>query len=885
MSLLSRLNSLARVYLRRNETEAADEEEVQFYLEALTAAKIRDGASEDEARRAALIEVGGTEQVMEQVRESRPGYFVESFARDIDYARRSLCRSPGFALVACGTLTLGVGFGGAVLSLVTSLLLRPLPYPEPGRLVVVSQVQPNSAITFVSYPDYLAWRAAQPVFTELAAQMRTDGVFTGREGPARLSGRMVSANFFRTLGVFPELGRFFTEAEDAPSGERALVLGHDLWQRRFHSDGEIVGRMIEFNGEPWRVVGVLPPNFDFYGRLNQSNDFFIPLGRMSDKPLLSDRRAPRVNVIGRMKEGISLEMAAGALEEIGERLAERYSEVQSGRRVLLQPLLDTYFTGTRRTLLALTGAVSLVVLIACGTVANLMLARGATRHDEIALRLALGGSRVRVLRLLAAEAALLCVVGALLGTVLAAAFLGWLRSLAIGTLPRAEDAALNFWALGLVVGLAFSITVFFQSLPFFRLSAIWLRDPALGRARQLAGQSLHYRLRRGVVVVQFALSVLLLLTSSLLLKSFWHLTRVHPGYERTGVLTVQLVLPTAKYSTPALARSFFEKAIASVRALPGVIAVGLASGFPMGRSGEAPFAIEGQPYPENPAQWPKAYILAVNEDYHRALQIPLLAGRYFRAEETKSLIVDRIFAEERFPGDQESALGRGLKLPGDDVPREIVGVVGSVRHDRLDRDGPGLLYLPWTELKPVGGGGVTDMFLIVKAGGKASDLPAQIGAAVRGLDPDQPIGNVATLESLISASFAPKRLNSALLGSFSLVALTLAAVGCYGVLSYTVAQRAHEIGIRVALGAPRRHVIGQIVGEGLGLAVLGAILGLCAALLSSRLLRPLLYEVPLDDFSVYGSVLLAFLLVALFATVGPALRAARIDPAAALRCE
>ena len=405
------------------------------------------------------------------------------------------------------------------------------------------------------------------------------------------------------------------------------------------------------------------------------------------------------------------------MQEIGQRIGQRHPESQAGRRILLQPFLETYFTGIRPTLLALTAAVSLVVLISFGTVANLMLSRGATRYDEIAMRLALGGSRVRVLCLLVAEAALLCLGGTVLGTILAAAVLAWLRSLAIGTLPRAEDAALNFWPLGLVVGLAFFITVFFQSLPFFRLSAIWVRAPSLERARRFAGQSLHHRLRRGVVVTQFGLSVMLLLTSSLLLKSFWHLTRVNPGYDRTGVLTLQIVLPPAKYSSPELARSFFQKTIERVRALPEVEAVSLATGFPMGRSGEAPFWIEGQPQPDNPAQWPKAYILAVSHDYHRTLQIPLLAGRYFRPNETNGLIVDQIFAKEQFPGTGfESALGQGIKLPGDDAWREIVGVVGSVRHDRLDRNGPGVLYLPWTEIKPAGRGGVTDMCLLVKAG-------------------------------------------------------------------------------------------------------------------------------------------------------------------------
>jgi putative ABC transport system permease protein len=886
MSLISRLNSLARVYLRRHETETADEEEVRFYVESLTEARVRDGAGESEARRAALIEVGGIEQVMEQIRESRPGYVVESFARDINYARRSLRRSPGFTLVACLTIALGVGFGGAIFSLVTSLLLRPLPYPESGRLVGISQVLPHSVIEFVSYPDYLDWRAEQRVFVELAAQMRTDGVFTGGEEPERVSGRMVSANFFRALGAVPELGRFFTEAEDAPSGARSLVLGHDFWQRRFHSGQAVVGRIIEFNGEPWRVVGILPPNFDFYGRINQGNDFFIPLGRMSEEVLLADRRAPRVSVIGRLKEGVSLVAASREMQEIGQRLGQRHPESQAGQRIRVQPFLETYFTTTRRTLLVLTAAVSLVVLISFGTVANLMLSRGATRHDEIAMRLALGGSRMRVLRLLVAEAALLCLGGTVLGTILAAAVLAWLRSLAIGTLPRAEDAALNFWPVGLVAGLAFIITVFFQSLPFFRLSAVWLRDFSIGRMRLAVGQSLHRRLRRGVVVVQFGLSVMLLLTSSLLLKSFWHLTRVQPGYDRTGVLTLQLVLPPAKYSSPELAYSFFQKTIERVGTLPGVEAVSISTGFPMGRSGEAPFRIEGQPQPGNSALWPKAYILAVSHDYYRTLQIPLLAGRYFRPNETNGLIVDQIFVEEQFPGNGfVSALGQGIKLPGDDAWREIVGVVGSVRHDRLDRNGPGVLYLPWTEIKPAVRGGVTDMCLLVKAGEAMTDLPTKIGAVIRSLDQNQPVGNVATLESLIRASYAPKRLNSALLGSFSLVALVLAAVGCYGVLSYTVAQRTHEIGIRIALGAPRGHIMGQIMGEGLGLAMIGAILGVSGALLIARLLRPLLYNVPPYDLSIYGCVSLAFFAVALLATLGPALRAAKIDPAAVLRCE
>lgn len=886
MSLLSQLQSLARVYLRRAETEAADEEEVRGYVESLTESKMRDGAAEKEARRAALVEVGGVEQVMEQLRESRPGYVVESFARDITYARRSLCRSPGFTLVACLTIALGVGFGGAVLSLITGLLFKPLPYPEPGRLVAISQVHSDSVLESVSYPDFLDWRAEQQHFVELSAQMRTDGVFTGGKNPERASGRMVSANFLRALGIVPGLGRAFTETEDTPHGARALLLGHGLWQRRFHSDRDVVGEMIEFNGEPWRVVGILPPNFEFYGRYNPNNDFLIPLGRMSDELFLSDRRAPRVSVVGRMKAGVSLEAAARELNGIGPRLAANHPDSHAGRRVVVQPFLATYFRTTRSTLLVLTAAVSLVVLISLGTVANLMLSRGATRYDEVALRLALGGSRVRVLRLLMAEAAWLCLGGAVLGTILAAAVLGGLRSFARGVLPRAEDVALDFWPLSLVVALAFLTTVFFQSLPYIRLSAIWLRDPSLGRARRSGGPLLHQRLRRGVVVAQFALSVVLLLTASLLLKSFWHLSNVHPGYERSGVLALQIVLPVTKYSSRPLAQSFFQQTMDRVRALPAVEAVSISSGFPMGRSGEAPFQMEREPGPNDPSRWPKAYALGISHAYHRSLQIPLLTGRYFRPNETDGLIVDQIFAAERFPGNAlVTALGQRVKLPGDDAWRRIVGVVGSVRHDRLDRDGKGMLYLPWTELKPDSAAGVKDMFLIVKARGDTTGLPAKIASAVHGLDPDQPIGDAANLESLIRSSLVPKQLNAVLLGGFSLVALIFAAIGSYGVLSYLVAQRAHEIGIRVALGAPRRHILGRIVGEGLGLAMVGALLGLCGALLGARLLRPLLYDVPPYDFSVYGTVLLVLFVVALLATLEPARRAARIDPAAALRCE
>ncbi len=415
---------------------------------------------------------------------------------------------------------------------------------------------------------------------------------------------------------------------------------------------------------------------------------------------------------------------------------------------------------------------------------------------------------------------------------------------------------------------------------------MWLRDLPTARLRLASGQSLHRRLRRAVVVVQFGLSVMLLLTSTLLLKSFWHLTHVHPGYERAGVLTLQIVLPSAKYSDLERAQSFFQKAMERVRALPGVESVSVSTGFPMGRSGEAPFRIEGQPLPDNPSDWPKAYILAISHEYHRTLQIPLLAGRYFRPSEKEGLIVDEILAEQRFPPNgKETALGQHIKLPGDDAWREIVGVVGSVRQDRLDREGTGALYLPWTELKPVATSGVTDMFLVVKASEEAAALPAKIRMAVRSLDLDQPIGSVAPLESFILASFAPRRFNSALLGSFSLVALILAAIGSYGVLSYTVAQRSHEIALRVALGAPSGHIMGQIVGEGLRLATIGAILGVSGALLIARLLRPLLYNVTPYDLSIYASVLLAFFVVALLATLGPALRAAKIDPAAALRCE
>ena len=810
---------------------------------------------------------------------------------DLRFALRQLRKTPGFALIAVATLALGISATTAIFSVVNSVLLKALPLPHPAQLVALSQSSRESARMGVSFPNFLDWRGQQTVFSQMAARLPMGGVIAGEGEPERVIGRAVTANFFQTLEVQPALGRFFSEAEDRPGGAQVIVLSYRLWQRHFGSDPNIVGKAIRFNGDSSTVIGVAPRDFDFYGRENQNNDFFVPLGYLADRAFMRDRSEHMVAVTARLKPHVPQEQARTQMEAIMQRLTSAYPAANTGNKVVLTSFLEDYVGESRRSLVFVFVAVALVLLIACANVANLLLARGAVRKNEIAVRVALGATRMRLLRQLLSESVLLSAGGGALGVLLAVWGIDLFQKINAGLLPRVEEVAIDLRVLGfsllvsLITGLGFGL------LPAWQNSNVSLQDALSENSRTAAGSGSR-QLRSGLVIIEVALSLVLLLSAGLLLKSFSRLLNVDPGFRAQNVLTLRLRLPDKKYRDTAQARTFLRETLRRVQPLPGVKESCVTTGFPFGRGGETRYCLEGSPEPANTADRPVAITQAVSPNYYRVLGIELLAGRLFSEHDTSDtepiVIVDRQFVRRHFPGRSiGQVIGQRLRFDGDGQAwRRIVGIVGEVRQSQLDEQPRAQIYRPWTQMNEAFAPDfLRAMDLLVKSAGAPADLVPAIKREVQQIDKEQPLGNVAPLDSLLDDSIAPRRFYAVLLAAFSIVALLLAAIGLYGVMAYTVAQRTREIGIRVALGALRRHILRLVLREGAVLVLIGATCGLIAAFASSQLLASLLYGVSATDPQLY--LLLSFLLiaVALLACYLPAHRAMKIDPMVALRHE
>jgi putative ABC transport system permease protein len=891
--MLGRLWRRLRALLRRGRLDRELDEELRYHLEREAELHVAGGMSREEARRAALRSFDGVARAEEECREARGVRLVEDSWQDVRYGLRTLRKRPAFSLVAVSTLALGIGANAAIFSVVNGVLLKSLPFPAPERLVALSETAESGRATAVAFPNYLDWRTGQQVFEELAARLPAGGVLTGDGEPERVIGRFVTASFFRTLGVRPAAGRFFTEEEDRPGGGRLLVLGHELWQRRYGGDPAVAGRAVRYNGESWTVAGVMPPQFDFYGENNINNQFFIPLGHLADEQFMRDRNSHALMVTARLRPGVSLEQARAQMEALAARLAEQFPESNRGNGVRLSSFLDDYVGEARPALLMLMAAVGAVLAIACANVANLLLVRAAGRRKEIALRVALGAGRGRVVRQLLTESLLLAAGGGAAGLLLAWWGVGALLRLAPDVLPRAEGISLDGRALGFTFALTLLTGVAFGVVPAQQTSKADRNDAMKGGGTGAgAGGGGGRWLRSGLVVTEVALSLVLLVGAGLLLRSFGQLMRVEPGFEARDVLTLRLRLPDARYPDAGRRAAFLKEVKGRVEALPGVRRVSLATGFPFGRASEVGYLLEGRPEPRQPSDRPDAYAQWVSAEFHQTLGIGLLAGRYIEERDTADsppvALVDEEFVRGNFPGGSpRDALGKRLRLGGEGKPWcEIVGVVGHVRQRGLEEEGRPGLYRPWTQITPeMAGGYLLSMDLVVKTATEPTRLVEPIRGVVQSLDRDQPLGNVRPLASYVEETIAPRRFSLTLAGVFAFVALVLGAVGLYGVLSYTVAQRSREIGIRMALGAQRGDVHRLVISQGMALALGGVVAGVLASLALTRLMSGLLFGVSATDAPTFGLITLLLLAVALVACYLPARRASKVDPLIALRYE
>ena len=890
MPLVRRLESLLRNLTRKGAIERDLSDEVSSCVELLTHTKMREGLGEREARRAALMELGGAEQLKQHVREARPGFGIDTLMQDVRYAARSLLKNRAFSLTAVATLMLGIGASAAMFTVVRGVLLKSLPYPDADRLVAVGEVSPSGPLTALPYSNYLDWRAEQTVFTEMSARLPAGGILVAGGQPERVFGRYVSASFFATLGVSPQLGRFFTEAEDRVGGEPVIVVSDELWRRVFGGDPAVLGTSVQYNGSSWTVIGVMPRGFDYYGRENDNNGIFVPLGQI--ETLTSNGRGYPVRVTARLKDGVSLRDARAEMLTLAKRSALAHPQTDSGNPIDVRSFLDDYVGNTADALLIISAGVVLLLLIACANVANLTLARAIKRQREIALRLAVGASRLRVVRLLLTESVLLAILGGAAGIALAIWGVEAFKAIAPESLPRLDDVQIDGWVLAVTTAVTLASGILFGLAPALQTTHPNLDATLKEGGRQSSGGAASGRLRGALVITELALSLTLLIAAGLLVQSFRQLMDVDPGYDARNVLTFRLRLPDRKYPDAAQAIAMNQEVQRRIAQLPTVKHVAITTGFPLGRGAENSYWIEGHPEPKNAAQWSVSLGLAVSEEYHDAVGIPLLAGRHFTAQDRTDTppvaIVDEEFVRRHFPNASlASAIGRRFRFEGaEETWREIVGVVRHARHYGLDAQPRPQTYRPWTQQNfRRTAEWLRSMDIVVKTTADPMSLVPAMRREIQQIDPDQPLGPVATLESLVAKSVAPRRLNLFLLSTFSCVGLLLGVIGLYGVMSYTVSQRTREIGLRMALGAQRGDVLKLVLSEGMLLALAGTVVGVIGAFALTRLMSSLLFGVSAFDPLTYVSVSILIILVALLACWLPARRASAVEPMEALRHE
>ena len=823
----------------------------------------------------------------------QPARWEDEMFQDMRYGARMLLKHKSFTAVAIVTIALGIGANTAIFSVVNGVLLKSLPFPQSERLVAVSETSKDVPVMSVAFPNYLDWRAQQTVFEDLAARMPAGGVITGGSEPLRVIGRLVSASFFTTLGVKPHIGRFFDEADDKPGAERTMVLSYGLWQGHFGGDSDLIGKAISYNSESWTVVGVTPANFDFYGQANLNNGFFIPLGSILTRPYMADRHSHIVEVLGRMKAGVTVEQAAQEMKSIAARLENQYPASNTGNSVEVISFHEDYVGEVREALLIIAGAVALVLLIACANVANLLLARSALRRKEIAIRLAMGAGRFAIVRQLLVESLILAVAGGVLGLLLAGWGVQFLINLIPDSLPRTEDIAIDPRVLVFTMLVTLVTGILFGLAPALQASKIDVSDWLKEGGREGSGGIGAKRLRSILVVSEVAISLVLLVGAGLLFKSFQHLMKVDPGFDASNVLTLRLRLPDAKYRDATQTIGFLKEVTRRIAILPGVQQVSLGSSFPLGgRAADNGYWMEGDPEPRKPGDWPVASTLSVSETFHQSLGISLLTGRYITEHDTADsppvIVVDEDFVRRHFPNrDIGEGIGKRLRFGGSGEPwREIVGVVRHVRQNDLEQQGFPQVYRPWMQMNSRSLIEFSRaMDVIVKASVEPLSLVASIKTEVQAVDKDQPLGNVQSLDAIVSRSFAPRRFNLLLLGIFAGIALLLGAVGLYGVIAYTVTQRTREIGIRMALGAQKSDVLRLVFKQGLMLSSIGVLTGLASSLVLTRLMTSLLYNVSSNDSTTLILVSLTLIVVALVACYVPARRAMKVDPLVAVRHE
>jgi putative ABC transport system permease protein len=868
---------LCRNLLRRNAIEKDLDAEVHSYVDLLTDEKTAAGLSEQGARRAARIEAGGVEQLKQEIREQRAGAVLEHFLQDARYGLRMAARNPTFAIVVILTLAIGIGATTAVFSVVDAVLLNPLPFPRAERIVTVWQHNANAPTErlLASPANVLDWRERSTTIEAVAAIEPSGLEFVAESEPQNLRIWRVSEGFFEILGVPALHGRTFTREEYQPGTGGAVVLSYGFWQQQFAGDPNLIGRTLLLSGRPYVVVGIMPPEFDFPpGRVLWAPRPFTERDRQN-------RASTYLNTVALLKPGVTADVASSEMRGIAEQLSREYPATNRDIGVSIVPLRDRLVGHARPYLILLTGAVALVLLITCVNVANVLLARGAARSQELAVRAALGARRSRLFGQLVVENLVLALLGGALGIAAAHWGVKAFAVLAPGDVPRLAEAGINGTVLVFATALSCATALLFGVLPARHFSNV-NAEAALREGPRGGGRAVAEGTRRVLVIGEVALALTLLTGASLLMRSFVNLLRVDPGFSTENVVALP-VFVWSRYPTDVQRANFFRETLQRIEAVPGVTAAGAASRIPFSEAlsdTRTTLTIEGRPTDADAR--PTIGVNVVTPGYFRVMGIAVVRGRTFGPadlrETTPVAVVNETMARRFWPDDDP--LGKRIRVSdGPDVSREIIGIVRDTRDTGLDATPAPTVFLPH-EQHPVG-----DMTYVVRSATDPAGIVSSVKGAVWSVNKQLPFRPITTLQQLVAASIAPRQFVLVLMGAFGVVGLFLAALGLFGLVNHLVVQRTHEMGLRIALGAAPHRIVQALVGEGIRLAGLGVVVGLFGAVGLTQSLSGLIYGVPATDPLAFAGAILLVLIVAAVASYLPARRAAALSPMVALRTE
>jgi predicted permease len=887
MPIRSRLASLWHNLIQKGRVEQELTEEVEAYLEMLVETKIKEGLQPAEARRAALIELGGVEQVKEKVREVRMGQTLETLWHDLCYGARVLVKNRRFTAVAVFTLALGIGANSAIFSVVHSVLLKPFSFAEPEQLVVAWERCLDQGLPrmVVSPPNFADWRAQNHAFQDLAAYRQQDFNLTGDGEPELVRGLRMSASMFSMLGAQPLLGRDFRADEDQPGAPPAVIISHRFWQRHFDADPKAIGQSLTLGSESATVIGVMPPGFDFPPPIafrGEARPVQVDLWTQLRYAQENQRGAHNLSVLGRLKAGQSLEAAAADLRDITRRLATDFPDTNKGWDAFLVPLHEQVVGDVKTALLILPAAVSFVLLIACANVANLLLVRATGRQRELAIRAALGASRRRLICQLLMESLVLSLIGGIIGLLVAEWALKLVTGLAPQNIYRLDRVSLDGRVAGFTLLVSLVTAVIFGLIPAWQTSRLNLVTALKDGSAGASDGARRQVLRNLLVVAEVALAMLLLTGAGLLLRSFIRLQAVPTGFQPEQLMAMTINLPRSTYANHQQRLAFTERLMSRLTALPALQSVAFSSSLPLdtGLQG-TDFRVEGRPVLLGQA--PHTYVSIVSPGYFQTMGTPIFQGRDFTAADNGEapgvVIINSHLAQQYFPG--ENPIGKRVDMGfRTGTLLEIVGVVADERQDTLQAEPHPGMYLPYAQ-SPTG----LPLILLVRSAGEAGMIASAVRQQVRELDAQLPVYDVKTMDQVLDKVMARPRFMTFLLALFGALAILLAAVGIYGVVSYSVAQNTRDIGIRLALGAQGGDVLKLVLRQGLILTVCGVVIGAAGAFGLTRLMTSLLFGVTATDPLTFTGVSLLLLMVALLACYLPARRATKVDPMVALRHE